>query len=230
LRPVEVPTGLAHHRSIIHLQPMAELADRIAEHYEGHAIASDADRRKSGWNDEIWHARFIEALPEHASILDLGCGGGAPVATNLVARGLRVTGIDTSPTLISLCRTRLPEQDWIVADMRSLSLGRTFDGLLAWDSFFHLKPDDQRKMFAVFAAHAARGAALMFNTGPSYGESVGWYRDDPLYHASLDAAEYKELLTRHSFEVIDHRVEDPRAGGRTVWLTRRGCRSGRRVD
>jgi Methyltransferase domain len=141
-----------------------------------------------------------------------------------------VTGIDTSPTLISLCRTRLPEQDWIVADMRSLSLGRTFDGLLAWDSFFHLKPDDQRKMFAVFAAHAARGAALMFNTGPSYGESIGCYRDDPLYHASLDAVEYKELLTGHSFEVIDHRVADPRAGGRTVWLARGACGSGPRVD
>jgi SAM-dependent methyltransferase len=203
---------------------MAELADRIPQHYERHAIAWDADRRKSGWNDEIWHARFIEALPEHASVLDLGCGGGTPVATNLVARGLRVTGIDTSPTLISLCRTRLPEQDWMVADMRSLSLGRTFDGLLAWDSFFHLQPDDQRKMFAVFAAHAASGAALMFNTGPSHGESVGCYRGDPLYHASLDAAEYKELLTRQNFELIDHRIEDPRAGGRTVWLARRACR------
>jgi hypothetical protein len=38
----------------------------------------------------------------------------------------------------------------------------------------------------------------------------------PVYHASLDAAEYKELLTRQNFELIDHRVEDPRAGGRTV--------------
>jgi hypothetical protein len=44
---------------------MAQLADRIAQHYERHAIAWDADRRKSGWNDEIWYARFIEALPEH---------------------------------------------------------------------------------------------------------------------------------------------------------------------
>jgi hypothetical protein len=103
--------------------------------------------------------------------------------------------------------------------MRSLSLGRTFDGVLAWDSFFHLKPDDQRGMFPVFAAHATKAATLMFNTGPMYGEAIGSYRGDPLYHASLDAAEYEHLLAASGFELLDHVVEAP--PGRTVWLARR---------
>jgi hypothetical protein len=38
---------------------------------------------------------------------------------------------------------------------------RTFDGVLAWDSFFHLTPDDQRGMFAVFSVHVAKDATLM---------------------------------------------------------------------
>ena len=138
---------------------MAPAAGDIIAHYERHAIAWDADRRNTGWHDKWWHDRFIEELPENAAVLDLGCGGGSPVAMYLVARGRRVTGVDSSTTLILLCRTRLPEQEWIVADMRSLSLGRRFDGVLAWDSFFHLTPGDQRGMFAVFAAHAAKGAA-----------------------------------------------------------------------
>jgi hypothetical protein len=92
--------------------------------------------------------------------------------------------------------------------------------VLAWDSFFHLTPDDQRAMFAVFAAHAAPGGLLMFNSGPEYGEAVGSYRGDPLYHASLDAAEYESLLARAGFSVVDHAVEDAAAGGRTVWLAR----------
>jgi hypothetical protein len=33
--------------------------------------------------------------------------------------------------------------------MRTLSLGRQFDGLLARDSFFHLRHDDQRLMFPI---------------------------------------------------------------------------------
>lgn len=199
---------------------MSELANRIVAHYERHAREWDADRRSLGWNDRSWHDRFINALPKGAAVLDLGCGAGEPVALHLMKCGLRVTGVDSSPTLLSLCRERLPDQEWIVGDMRSLSLGRTFDGILAWDSFFHLTHEDQRQMFALFAAHAAASALLMFNSGPAHGEAIGSYRGDPLYHASLAASEYETLLTQSGFEVVDHVVEDPQAEGRTVWLAR----------
>jgi len=104
--------------------------------------------------------------------------------------------------------------------MRSLSLGRRFDGILAWDSFFHLTHHDQRRMFDVFAEHSAPGAILMFNAGPSHGEVVGSYRGDPLYHASLAPAEYEAALQRIGFEIVAHVVEDHYAGGRTAWIAR----------
>lgn len=197
-----------------------DLAGKIIAHYERHASAWDADRRNSGWNDRTWHDRFVGLLPEGATVLDLGCGGGSPVASNLVAHGMRVTGVDSSASLTALCRDRMPEQEWIVADMRALQLGRSFDGILAWDSFFHLSPDAQRAMFAIFAAHAHRGTILMFNTGPAFGEAIGSYRGDPLYHASLDHAEYRQLLSSSGFDVIEQITEDPQAGGRTAWLAR----------
>jgi len=199
---------------------MNDLADKIIAHYERHASDWDADRRNSGSSDRKWQDRFIALLNSGAAVLDLGCGGGSPVATNLAAHGMRVTGVDGSPALIGLCRERLPDAEWIVADMRGLKLARTFDGILAWDSFFHLKHDDQRAMFNVFAAHARPGTILMFNTGPGHVEGIGSYRGDPLYHASLDPREYKALLAQYWFELIDHAVEDPQAGGRTVWLAR----------
>jgi SAM-dependent methyltransferase len=150
-----------------------DLPDRIIPHYERHARAWDADRRRSGWNDKPWHDRFVTALQMGARVLDLGCGSGAPVALNMAACGLIVTGIDASPSLISLCRERMPSHRWIVGDMRSPPTRERFDGILAWDSFFHLKPDDQRRMFRVFAEHGGRRAVLMFNAGPGYGEAVG---------------------------------------------------------
>ena len=200
---------------------MKELADRIIDHYERYARDWDANRNRyvDPWNDKPWHERFVAALRAEATVLDLGCGSGSPVAKYMAECGLRVTGVDSSPTLISLCR--LPDHEWLVGDMRSLQLPRRFDGRLAWDSFFHFTPDDQRRMFDVFAQHAAPSTVLMFNSGPAYGERVGAYRGEPLYHASLNPDEYGALLGQIGFEVVAHVVEDwETGGGRTVWLTR----------
>ena len=90
--------------------------------------------------------------------------------------------------------------------MRAVSPGRRFAGILAWDSYFHLDHDH------------LRGAMLMFNTGDRHGEEIGSYRGDPLYHASLAPTEYETLLSQSGFGVVAHVVDDPRAGGRTVWL------------
>ena len=123
--------------------------------------------------------------------------------------------------MISFCRDRLPDQEWIVADMRQLALHRRFDGILAWDSFFHLNHDDQRRMFRIFADHAAVGVVLMFNTGPQHGEGVGEYKGDPLYHASLSPDEYESLTAGFGFGVLEHAANDAQAGGRTIWLCQR---------
>jgi 2-polyprenyl-3-methyl-5-hydroxy-6-metoxy-1,4-benzoquinol methylase len=159
---------------------MEDAASRIVDHYERHALSWDADRRAAAWIDKPYIERFLSFLSQGVTVLDLGCGGGSPVALHLVAQGFRVTGVDSSPTLISLCRTRMPDQEWIVGDMRTLALGRRFGGILAWDSFFHLRHRDQRTMFGIFAAHAARGTILIFNAGFAHAEAVGSYRGDPL--------------------------------------------------
>ncbi|HLY32366.1 MAG TPA: class I SAM-dependent methyltransferase [Ktedonobacterales bacterium] len=194
------------------------LAEQIPQIYERHALEWDADRNRSKWIDQGWHERFIACLPERATVFDLGCGSGRPVAQYLVQHGFLVTGVDTSPTLIALCRRRMPEQEWIVADMRTIELERRFDGILGWDSFFFLTAEAQRHMFTVFATHAAPSAFLMFNTGTEHGVAIGEYRGNPLYHSSLDTAEYQTLLDQHGFQVIEHVVEDSMAGGRTIWL------------
>ena len=166
-------------------------------------------------------SRKLRSYGMGATVLDLGCGPGRPVAQHMADLGLRVTGVDSSPTMISFCRARLPDHEWIVADMRQLALGWRFDGTLAWDSFFHLNHYDQRRMFTIFGDHASDGTVLMFNTGPQHGEGVGEYRGDPLYHASLAPTEYEALAERFGFDVIQQATNDPTAGGRTVWLYRR---------
>lgn len=191
--------------------------ERIVGLYEENAAAWDRQRGRELF-ERPWLDRFLALLPETPELLDIGCGMGEPIAAYLVARGARVTGIDSSPSLIALCRECFPRQTWMVADMRELDLGCRFDGILAWHSFFHLHPDDQRPMFARFAAHARPGAALIFTSGWSHGEAIGSWQGEPLYHGSLDTAEYRRLLGENGFEVVDHRIQDPQCGHATIWL------------
>jgi SAM-dependent methyltransferase len=196
---------------------MADDAERIIPLYDRYARAWDGDRLKSLF-EPPWLDRFLALLPRTGSILDIGCGSGEPIARYLIEAGYDLTGADSSPAMIEMCKSRFPNQNWLVKDMRTVSLDRRFEGLLAWDSFFHLRKEDQRKMFPIFRAHAAPEAALMFNSGPRNGEATGAYRGEPLYHESLAEAEYRSLLDQNGFDVVSHVGEDPICGGRTVWL------------
>jgi SAM-dependent methyltransferase len=193
--------------------------ERIIGLYEENAAVWDVLRGRV-LGDREWFDRFTELLPRGGSVLDLGCGSGEPIARHLIEAGYRLTGIDSSPSLIALCKQRFPEQQWIVADMRTLDLGRRFDGILAWYSFFHLHFDDQRAMFPRFAAHAAPGASLMFTSGPMHGEAIGEWQGEPLYHASLAPEEYRALLDANGFEVESFKPGMPVADGPSVWIAR----------
>jgi hypothetical protein len=75
-----------------------------------------------------------------------------------------------------------------------------------------------KDVFRLFGFMLQLRAALMFTSGPSHGEVIGQLEGDPLYHASLDAAEYRQLLEEQGFAVVDHQTNDQSCFGRTVWL------------
>jgi SAM-dependent methyltransferase len=201
---------------------MASASDSIIDLYERRAHEWVDDRSRAGrFFEQVWLDRFCALIEPSGTVLDLGCGPGRPMAAYLLAQGFDVCGVDSSPTMISLARGHFPDREWIVADMRTLSLERTFDGVMAWDSFFHLNFDDQRRMFAVFRAHAKLRAPLLFTSGPSHGEAIGSFRGEPLYHSSLSPGEYRALFAENGFECVADMMEDPECGWHSVWLARR---------
>ena len=190
---------------------------KIIELYERHAQHWDQDRGRDLF-EQPWLDRFLGFVAPGASILDVGCGSAEPIARFFIERGYEVTGVDSSPSLIEICKRRFPKQHWIVADMRVLHLNARFEGTIAWDSLFHLCPEDQRRVFPLFREHSAPNAALLFTSGPAGGDAIGEYRGEPLYHGSLDGAEYRELLAENGFAVMAHVVQDASCGHRTIWL------------
>ena len=196
------------------------LAENIGALYEGIAAEFDRDREKT-----LMERPYLEAVlaglrdPRH--VLDLGCGSGEPIARFFIESGCSVTGVDISAAMLAMCRARFPDASWIEADMRRFALGEEFDAIIAWDSFFHLTPEDQRAMFPVFASHAAPAAMLLFTTGPAEGIAIGNIYGRDLYHASLSADEYRSLLADHGFTVLLHVAEDENCGGHTLWLAKK---------
>lgn len=197
-----------------------QLADHIIDIYRKHGRAWTA-LRGTFLYEKTWLERFLALLPQGADVLDLGCGSGLPIAGYLIEQGHSITGVDSSEVMIAMARQNFPEQTWQQCDMRHLHLARTFDGILAWDSFFHLTRAAQRSMFAVFGQHAKVGTVFMFTSGSEHGEAIGDMFGDALYHASLAPEEYRILLAQYGFVVVQMIAEDAACAGHTVWLAKK---------
>ncbi len=198
----------------------AALAARTQEIYERHAARFDAERAK-GLHERVWLDRFLDLVRPGGRVLDLGCGAGEPIAAYMLERGFDVVGFDASRAMLEIAERRFPNTEWRHGDMRSLDLGEAFDGIIAWNSFFHLMPDEQRDVLGRMAGHLGRGAALMITVGDRPGTVVGRVGGDPVYHASLAPVEYESILDDAGVEVVDFVREDPDCYEQTVLLGRK---------
>jgi SAM-dependent methyltransferase len=170
--------------------------------------------------EKYWLDKALFFSNSNSKILDLGCGMGEPIAKYFLDHGYELTGVDSNENLLSLAALRFPKGEFLVADMRSLSLDKKFDLIIAWNSFFHLTQDEQRKMFVIFANHLNSAGVLLFTSGPEAGEIWSNNGGEDLYHASLSPEEYKQILKKYKFELLEYKLEDPDCNGHTVWLAK----------
>lgn len=84
----------------------------------------------------VYEAVLIPSLPRSAmDYLDVGCGSGMAAAL-AASLGATVTGIDASPELLAIARTRAPHARFLEADLQSLPLpDKSFDLVTGFNSF-----------------------------------------------------------------------------------------------
>ena len=199
---------------------MSGSPDDIQGVYDRQAAVYDAQRSRALF-EARWLARFAAGLEDGASVLDLGCGTGEPIARWFKAEGFCVTGVDFSEPMLEIARSRWPDGDWRHADMRDFDLGETFDGIIAWNSFFHLTADAQRTCISRMAEHLRPNGILMLTVGPDAGEAQGTVGDEPVYHASLSPAEYATCLEANGLRLTGFLAEDPETNSHTVLMARK---------
>lgn len=196
-----------------------EIHKRTGAIYEKNAEAWDRHRSRS-LLEKPWLDKFIQLLPPGGSVLDVGCGAGEPISSYLALQGMSVTGVDTSQSMIEICRRKLPDQRWHVMDMCELAVDKQFDGIIAWDSFFHLNQDEQRRSLQRFFVHLCSPGALLLTVGHKAGEVLGTVEGETVYHSSLSPQEYKYILGSAGFQNVEMVIKDESCD-RTVLLASR---------
>jgi SAM-dependent methyltransferase len=104
---------------------------------------------------------FAAAAPPVREVLDLGSGGGH-VACYLKQR-LTLTLVDLSEQMLAVSRRLNPECAHVRGDMRTIRLGRQFDGVLVHDAIDYMTgQDDLRQVIATAFAHCRPGGLAAF--------------------------------------------------------------------
>lgn len=87
---------------------------------------------------EALETLLFSQIPSGASVLDVCCGSGH-VTRELVQRGYRVTGVDSSAELLARACLDLPAVDFRIMDVRHLVLDCTYDAAVStFDSLNHI--------------------------------------------------------------------------------------------
>ncbi len=106
---------------------------------------------------------WAELLPAGTTVLDLGCGHGAPISDALMKDEFIVYGIDASPSLIAEFYRRFPQAHVACeAVEQSLFFRRTFDGILAIGLLFLLNAETQEKLIRRVAEALNPGGRFLF--------------------------------------------------------------------
>ena len=184
---------------------------RVAAGYD--VIAERLDReRGQGSGVARWLSLFADALPLDARVLDLGCGAGNP-HTAFLAQRFRVVGVDISRTQLKMAATRVPNADFILADMSSLHFPpASFDGITAIYSMIHVPREGQPSLFAAIRRWLKPdGTAFLVlgaNDTPS-SEETDWF-GAPMLWSHYDAETNFKMLGNAGLHVLESALEpDP---------------------
>lgn len=155
-------------------------------------MAADFARLRSGIGTQAV-VDWAQCLPPGASILDIGCGTGLPVARALWDGGFAVHGIDPAHTLLAAFRRNLPAAPAACEPAETSGFfDRQFDAAIAIGLIFLLPESSQRALIQQVSRVLQPGGHFLF-TAPH--QACRW--TDSLTgrpSRSLGEARYRQLL------------------------------------
>jgi SAM-dependent methyltransferase len=181
---------------------------------------SGGESKYSAWLDELG-----SRLPAAASVLDLGCGSGLPVARDLTAAGCQVTGVDISEVQIRRARELVPAAEFLRADIASVAFEpETFDAVVSFFALIHLPLDDQLLLLSRIAGWLRPGGLLVATTGywAWTGYEENWLDGGArMWWSQADVATYRSWMAQAGLVVEREEFAPEDDGGHALfWASR----------
>lgn len=146
---------------------------------------------------------FVDRLAPDGNVLDIGCGTGRPVAQYLSDRNFFVTGIDISREMINKARAlRLKNAVFMHQDIADFSTATLFDGVIAFDSIWHVAKHKQPDVYRKIASLMKEDAYLLFTHGNRDGETVGTMFGQKFYYGAMSVDELTALFSEIGLKIV----------------------------
>jgi ubiquinone/menaquinone biosynthesis C-methylase UbiE len=183
--------------------------NKIAQDYYNH-------RDLNKFNREL--ERFTSLISDDAHVLDVGCGAGIPTAKFLVNKGVKVTGIDLSETMLNLARKNVPTAEFVKMDMNKLEFNEnTFNGIISVYSLFHVPKEKHLDIFKQFYKVLKPEGILMINTGISESEGINNFFGVPMFWSNFKPKTTLNLVKKAGFSIISEAILE-RGGEYQYWV------------
>ncbi len=168
------------------------------------------------FNSEL--EKFLSLLPKESHVLDVGCGAGIPTANFLIKKGVQVTGIDLSETMLTLAQENVPNAEFIKMDINDIKFGKnTFDGIISVYTLFHLPKEKHFQIFKKFFEIVKPGGILLINTGILESEGTSIFFGVPMFWSNFKPKTTLDLVKRAGFSIISEGVLE-RGGEYQYWI------------
>ncbi|WP_300459293.1 class I SAM-dependent methyltransferase [Desulfobacula sp.] len=149
-------------------------------------------------------------LPEHASILDVGCGPGNTAKFLMgIDNHYTITGIDLSVEMITIARQNVPGCNFSIQDIRDIIPDKEYDAVIASFCIVHLSDQETTVLIQTLSKMLKPNGSLYisFMEGKSPGLETTSFSDEKIFFNYFPRDRIKGLLAANSVETVELLVE-----------------------
>lgn len=208
---------------------MNKFNDKIKTSYDN--IAEIWNKEREWYIEQPSIDEAIIHLNSGATILDVGCGTGKPIAAYLIDKGFDVYGLDISPKLIQYARNVIPEEKLFLEDICEFTTDVRFDAIVCWFALFHIHAEHHLEVLKKFHVFLKHDGILLITFADTSCELDGTnvkvidehtieseMFGERFCHSGQPASVNSKLIKQVGFEIITDKIDQP---GNQVILARK---------